>query len=83
MKGVFIMVVEGKLIGFKKFKSKKGNDLIGFTILDQTAVNAVGTCCTTFLGNVSDYPDINDLLDHVCDFDVNNGFASKWHQKVK
>lgn len=77
------MVIEGKLIGFHSFKSKKGDEYIGFTILDSSVVNGTGTCCKTFIGKKLDFPDINDLYDHVCLFDVNNGFASKWHQKGK
>ena len=75
--------MNGKILGFSKFTSKKGAELINFTIVDNSVVNGAGTCCTNVLGYQKDFPHASDMLNKVYFIDVNNGFASGSFVEVK
>lgn len=68
--------MKGKILGFNSFTSKKGAELINFTVVDDSVVNGSGTCCTNVLGYKKDFPHAADMLNKVYFIDINNGFAS-------
>lgn len=75
--------MKGKILGYSVFKSKKGAELINFTVVDDSVVNGSGTCCTNVLGYQNDFPNAASMLNKVFFIDTNNGFASGSFIEVK
>ena len=75
--------MKGKILGFNTFTSKKGAELVNFTVVDSSVVNGSGVCCTNLLGYKKDFPDLANMLNKTYVIDTNNGFCSGSAFEVK
>ena len=76
--------MKGKILGCYTFKSKKGDDLVNFSVIEDR-LSAIGTCSCNVLALKKDCPaELKDMINktYVIDTRYNNGsaFASAFYE---